>query len=260
MHSSSFDTGLGQQLARATLARHAVPGCRAVVASLTLHLGFACLVLRPPAWRMPSTNSWTDSSLRSAGMLVAPPAAAKSDRRESIRQRGGRTSRPASSKALAAMPFLNGIQIAILPDHGRQLLPVLRRFGGCIALAKADSPRRLVDTFRVGDFQSLGPTDLDDWLAFRLWDPEAWPELGPLVRRCSEDCIFYALFKPHYRWVLLRAASDRARCPQLHTVVLRFHAASAPGVEVVSVECTSVEAKRNVFGAPNVYRDEGVPK
>jgi len=56
---------------------------------------------------------------------------------------------------------LTGIPIAVLPDYSHQLLPVLRRFGGRIAVATLESPRSLRESFRARDFQPLGPTRLE---------------------------------------------------------------------------------------------------
>jgi hypothetical protein len=140
---------------------------------------------------------------------------------------------------------LTGIPIAVLPDYSHQLLPVLRRFGGRIAVATLESPRSLRESFRARDFQPLGPTRLDDWLAFRLWDPEAWPELAFILSVCPEDCIVYALFPPALRSLILRHASRHLHPnPNPARILLRFDAASPSGFLLIAVEAHSGHSQR----------------
>jgi hypothetical protein len=258
MSSLSLEAGLDQKTQHVTSGMDGPARSLAFASSILIHLAFALLLLRPLALRMPTSGGRTESWLRSSAVMVVPPAEPKADQRQSIRRRSGRPS--SSSPPLVAPAHeatFNGIQIAVLPDHQRQLLPILRRFNGRIALAKSESPRHLVETFRAVDFQPAGPTSLEGWLAFRLWDPEAWPELVPLVRQCSDNCIVYALFNVRYKWLLLRAASSCAQCQPLNKVVLRLRAALPLGAEVVSVECANGENGRQVCEASNVLMGEG---
>ena len=230
----------------------------AFASSVLSHLAFALLLLRPVDVWMPASIDRTKSSLRSSAVMMVPPAGPKADPRELVRRGSGRPSPSSPPSAVRAHEATyDGIQIAVLPDHQRQLLPVLRRFEGRIALAKPESPRHLVETFRAVDFQPVGPTRLESWLAFRLWDPEAWPELVPLVRQCTDNCIFYALFNLRYKWLLVRAAVSCAHCQPLNKVVFRFRAALPLGAEIVSVECANGENGRQVCEASRVLMSEG---
>ena len=225
-----------------TLPASSLPRPAALVTSLLLHLLVAgCLSL--PAWLSSLPAPPAPSLSGRTATLLVPALSPESSTR--------RTQQPPSRGAAAAsLPpgsprprrSLDGIAIAVLPDYRRQLLPVLRRFDGRIGVATLVSPRSLRESFRARDFQPLGPTRFGDWVAFRLWDPEAWPELAPILSLCPEDCIFYALFPPALQSLILHCAIRHVRPGQsLFRIHLRFDAASPSGFLLVAVEALSGE-------------------
>lgn len=259
MFSPTLDIPEGRRFPlRTSWQPRPVPGRRALALSLTAHLAVAVLAWAP-ARRAPSPADPAACLGRPTTVPLAPPTRENPRERPPIQRRGGAPAQPFPSSAPAHVPVFDRVHIAVLPDHTRQLLPVLRRFDGRIALASTESPRSLLETFRARDFQPLGPTRLEDWLAFRLWDPEAWPELAPLLSRCPQDCAFYALFDPRYRFFILRAATAHSgpRRP-IVKIVLRFDAASPSGIEVLSVECQPGSDGRKVFAPGDVSSVEGL--
>ena len=244
---------------RASSELRPVPGRRAIAVSLTAHLAVAAIAWAP-AWRARSAGDTAAPPGRLAAVLLAPaPTRESPSPPPPAKRRGGESARPFPSSRPGPVPPLPGVRISVLPDHTHQLLPVLRRFDGRIALARMESPRTLLESFRARDLQPLGPARLDDWLAFRLHDPEAWPELAPILDRCPEDCIFYALLDLRFQFPILRAV---AALPDRHRAVvqitLRFSAASPSGVEIVSVEGQPGAAARKVPERSDVSGNEDV--
>ena len=246
-------------LPAALLPVSSLPQPTALAASLALHLLLAVSVWAP-AWLVSLVSCPLPPVVgRGATALLVPapspkPAASRTHSR--FGDLGAST--PLRATEPATEHKLTGIQIAVLPDHARQLLPVLRRLEGRVALARLESPRTLFACFHARDLQPLGPARLDDWLAFQLQDPGAWPELAPLLRQCDEDCLVYALFRPALQLAILRAAARKNSCTSPARILLRFDATQASGFDVVSVQCRSGLPERKVRPRSNVSFDEGI--
>jgi hypothetical protein len=160
------------------------------------------------------------------------------------------------SPVLGSLEDLRGLEIIVRPDPRHEMMPVLRRHRGLLGFASASRPRFLEETF---DAESCVPVQvcqsLDAWLAFRIWEPETWPELSRLPNQSKEERIAYALFPLSFQAVILaeiRAQARRQSCRgHIREAVIAFSATNPSGIRVGSVKagegCGEVEAS---YAAP----------
>ncbi len=202
-------------------------------ASLALHaavggwlLMWPCLEFGPPP---PASG---------AAVQIVVPVTGVEPQRETPNGKRGSVGNPGSP---GTFQDLRRLEIVVLADPRREMIPVLRRYHGLLGFAPALRPRLLAEAFDAETGERLNTMQsLDAWLAFRIWEPEDWPEVSRLTNRSPDESVAYALFPLSFQEVILgevraRAARQSCRGP-VRKAVIAFSSSSPCGVRVESVE------------------------
>jgi len=172
------------------------------------HAGLAGWLFLPLSVEL-ETEPWKGVA---AVQILVPPLGPEQQRRIPAGGVGSRRIQPLPGSPEA----LRGLEIVVQPDPQHEMIPVLRRHRGLLGFALASRPRFLVEVFDAENHVLVqGGQSLDAWLAFRIWEPESWPELGHLANPRKEERIAYALFPLSFQAVILaeiRAPAKRQSC------------------------------------------------
>jgi len=130
-------------------------------------------------------------------------------------------------------------------DDTRQLVPVLKAYGGLIVfvpLLHRASPKA---AFWPDGSRAAVPATLDHWVRIRLSNPSYWPEVGRLCAIANSDGLMEAVaaFPPEYRSQL--GAAVQSRMIELKSsghvvgVGLRLEAGRPAGVAIRAITLAS---------------------
>jgi hypothetical protein len=102
------------------------------------------------------------------------------------------------------------IELTILDDTDRQMIPVLRRYHGKIVIVDSGS-LTVREAFWVSNGAPVSGVALADGLPVILGKPEWWPEVATLEHDKQGGILVCALFPPDFSGALTNAIEEKAR-------------------------------------------------
>ena len=132
---------------------------------------------------------------------------------------------------------LSAIELTIRDDMSREMLVVLKRYGGWVVLLDPAN-RSMEAAYQAPNWRRVAGASLATGLPVLLGQPEWWPEVETLARQGSEDAIVCALFPAAFADAMSEAIQRKAMgmgITEIHRVVFVFSARDLPGFVVEDV-------------------------